>query len=109
MFGLVVALLIIALIAGILGFGGIAGAADGLCENRLLCGAGIVGCVPGLWRSARGLRQAPLTLAWFTLMFLESKGLVWECGRTADATVRQSIYVSEQTITIRFITADGIH
>jgi uncharacterized membrane protein YtjA (UPF0391 family) len=36
MFGLVVTLLIIALIARILGFGGIAGAAMGFCENPLL-------------------------------------------------------------------------
>ena len=89
MFGLVVALLIIALIAGILGFGGIAGAADGLCENRLLCGAGIVGCVPGLWRSARGLRQAPLTLAWLTLMFLASKGRYGTTFGSADALLTQ--------------------
>ena len=42
MLSLVITLLIIALIAGILGFGGIAGAAVGIAENRVLCRASAV-------------------------------------------------------------------
>jgi uncharacterized membrane protein YtjA (UPF0391 family) len=65
MLGLVVTLLIIALIAGILGFGGIAGAAVGIAkiENCVLRCAGSVSHFPAVRWLPRQLQQTTLKIA----------------------------------------------
>ena len=86
MLSLVVTLLIIALIAAVLGFGGIAGAAVGIAEDRLLRRPRPVHHFADCGRHARRLRPAPLSPAQAEIGYAD-----WARCRTSGSVVASAV------------------